>query len=103
MMGFNWECSEWLCTSINSRRGCVFCVARIYKISWVSLLALANEFEYLIINIVILEIFSVMQFSLLSKKKTKIRNLKMHFYIRFRYKKLKLKTMKITNTKKNLE
>ena len=33
--------------------------------------------------------------------KTKIRNLKMHFYIRFWYKKLKLKTMKIANTKKS--
>ena len=32
-------------------------------------------------------------------KRAKIRNLKMHFYIRFQYKKLKLKTMKITNTR----
>ena len=47
---------------------------------------------------VIQKIFSVMLFSLLSKE-TKIRNLKMHFYIRFWYKKLKLKTM----YKKNLE
>ena len=37
-------------------------------------------------------------FRLLSKK-TKIRNLKMYFYISFQYKKLKLKTMKITSTK----
>ena len=34
-------------------------------------------------------------FVAIQKKKTKIRNLKIHFYIGFQY---KLKTMKITNT-----